>query len=244
VGTIVDRAGQVVRCSEEKASGGCGSIAEYVINKLKNTRSTQQMLLQGQAGQRTQNTTITLVVTNQKLGYADLQRLAVQVHTSMARAIQPFHTSYDGDTLFTVTTSEVDNPNLHPVDLGVLASEVAWDAVLNSVPVLDPKVEKKFVQLDPERYAALTGRYEFGPEARLTITHENNQLFAEATGKHEIYGFQPGVKAEIFPTSDLDFFRKDPQSPHLRFVKDQEGHATGLVLNPGNWPVPARKMRE
>jgi L-aminopeptidase/D-esterase-like protein len=36
------------------------------------------------------HTTTSLVVTNHKLRYAALQRLAVQVHTSMARAIQPF----------------------------------------------------------------------------------------------------------------------------------------------------------
>jgi L-aminopeptidase/D-esterase-like protein len=41
------------------------------------------------------------------MGPADLQRLAVQVHTSMARAIQPFSTYNDGDTLFAVSTQEV-----------------------------------------------------------------------------------------------------------------------------------------
>ena len=35
-----------------------------------------------------------------------LQRLAVQVHTSIARAIQPFSTVEDGDTLFAVSTQE------------------------------------------------------------------------------------------------------------------------------------------
>jgi L-aminopeptidase/D-esterase-like protein len=49
----------------------------------------------------------------------------------MARAIQPFHTIYDGDVLWAVSTNEVDNPSLNDVALGALASEVAWDAVLN-----------------------------------------------------------------------------------------------------------------
>jgi L-aminopeptidase/D-esterase-like protein len=51
----------------------------------------------------------------------------------MARAIQPFHAPTDGDVLWAATTNEVDNPDLSEVALGVIASEVAWDAVLSCV---------------------------------------------------------------------------------------------------------------
>ena len=44
------------------------------------------------------NTTVSLIVTNAQLDYAGLRRLTIQVHTSMARAIQPFSTFDDGDT--------------------------------------------------------------------------------------------------------------------------------------------------
>lgn len=76
-----------------------------------------------------------LVVTNQKFaGYFEtrwqLRQLARQVHSSMARAIQPFHSFGDGDILFAATTSEVEDSALNLTDLGVLASELAWDAVL------------------------------------------------------------------------------------------------------------------
>ena len=63
-----------------------------------------------------------------------LQRLATQVHTSMGRGIQPFSTQFDGDVLYAVTTNEIDNPNLSPINLSVAASELAWDAILSSVP--------------------------------------------------------------------------------------------------------------
>ena len=52
----------------------------------------------------------------------------------LARAIQPFHALVDGDVLYAVTTREVDNAALPATNLGVLASELAWDAVLASVP--------------------------------------------------------------------------------------------------------------
>jgi len=71
------------------------------------------------------HTTLTLLVTNQKLSPRSLRQLGKQVHTSMARAIQPFHTIYDGDVFFTVTTSEVENPVLGEIALGVLVSAMA-----------------------------------------------------------------------------------------------------------------------
>jgi L-aminopeptidase/D-esterase-like protein len=57
--------------------------------------------------------------------------VARQVHTSMARAIQPFHTLDDGDAFFAVTTDEVEY--IGATSLGLLASDLAWDAVLAAV---------------------------------------------------------------------------------------------------------------
>ena len=82
----------------------------------------------------TDSTTLTLVVTNRVLEQSQLQRLAIETHSSMARAIQPFHTSRDGDTLFAVTTATCEAHDPQVDELSVYASELAWDAVLNSVP--------------------------------------------------------------------------------------------------------------
>jgi 6-aminohexanoate-oligomer endohydrolase len=60
-----------------------------------------------------------------------LNQFARQVHSSMARAIHPFHTPMDGDVLYAVSNGEVDDPGLGPAELGLLASEAAWDAVLS-----------------------------------------------------------------------------------------------------------------
>jgi L-aminopeptidase/D-esterase-like protein len=77
------------------------------------------------------NTTLTMLVTNQRLDGRSLDQLARQVHASMARAIQPFHTGLDGDTLFAMTTRAVEGgPLADPAKLGLVASEAAWDAVL------------------------------------------------------------------------------------------------------------------
>ena len=76
------------------------------------------------------NTTLTIVVTNQKLDSRSLSQMAKQVHASMSRCIQPFHGLDDGDVLYAATTSEIENPALPPSVLSAIASEVAWDAIL------------------------------------------------------------------------------------------------------------------
>ena len=125
LGAIVDRQGAVVRGNLNDA-GDRPSVGEELEHRL--TVGTQTPPTHG-------NTTLTLVVTNQRLEPYGLQQLARQVHASMARAIQPFHTLNDGDVLFAVSTDEVDEPALRePALLGTLASELAWDAVLSSAP--------------------------------------------------------------------------------------------------------------
>jgi L-aminopeptidase/D-esterase-like protein len=115
VGAIVDRDGNVVR----------GHLAPT---------GARRKLVEGIEARVTGgNTTLTVVATNQKLDRWLLRQLARQVHTSMARAIHPFHALTDGDVLFAATTNEVENGALDSLTLGVVASELAWDAVLAAV---------------------------------------------------------------------------------------------------------------
>lgn len=62
-----------------------------------------------------------------------LNQLARQVHASMARAIQPFHTTRDGDVLFALSTETVPAEALDDSALAEFASDLAWDAVLDAV---------------------------------------------------------------------------------------------------------------
>ncbi len=122
MGAILDRQGQVVRGYLDEGSGRRYTGIEDVERSL--VKAENETPPPG-------NTTLTVVVTNQKLDRHLLQQLGKQVHTSLGRAIQPFHTSSDGDTLYAVTTYEVENPQLNDTALGILASELAWDAVLS-----------------------------------------------------------------------------------------------------------------
>ena len=118
-GAIVDREGNVVRGHYDPERGTRSPLVEAL----------EQQLPQAAPG----NTTLTLVVTNQRLDRGELRQLGVQVHASLARAIQPFHALVDGDVLYTVSTGEVENEDLPSMSLGLVASELAWDAVLSCV---------------------------------------------------------------------------------------------------------------
>ena len=123
LGVVVDRQGKVVRGNRDPATGQRPDLLATLEERLAAGPPVQPL-----AG----NTTLTLVVTNQKLEQRLLTQLARQVHSSMARAIRPFHTEWDGDVLYAVTTATVET-GLGLASLALLASELAWDAVLAAV---------------------------------------------------------------------------------------------------------------
>jgi L-aminopeptidase/D-esterase-like protein len=125
-GAIVDRGGNVVRGNRDPQTGKRRR-AEDVVAQT-GAYDPPELRARGV----TQNTNLTLLVTDQKLDPLQLRSVARQVHSSMARAIQPFNTRWDGDILFAVSTQQVDNVTLDEASLGVVASEIAWDAVLAS----------------------------------------------------------------------------------------------------------------
>jgi L-aminopeptidase/D-esterase-like protein len=123
LGVLVDRQGQVVRGNRDPATGGREQYRDELERRIAGQIS---------AASPHGNTTLTVVITNQKLSSAALRQLGRQVHSSMARAIQPFHTSRDGDVLYAVTTNDVEPAQLDDMLLGMLASDLTWDAVLSS----------------------------------------------------------------------------------------------------------------
>ncbi len=122
LGAVVDRQGNVVRGNRDPQSGARLHPLRDLEQRIASDRPTASP-----GG----NTTLTALVTNQRLSTHVLQQLSRQVHSSMARAIVPFHTLMDGDVFYAVTTNEVEHPQLSVAALGLLASELAWDAILS-----------------------------------------------------------------------------------------------------------------
>ncbi|HYN14955.1 MAG TPA: P1 family peptidase [Terriglobales bacterium] len=128
VGAIVDREGRVVRGNRAPESGLRTSFAADLLDGTGQCKRQ----LETAPGTPLENTTLTLLVINRCVRHLELGRLAIQTHTSMARAIQPFHTENDGDVLFAVSTGELEDTDVSVQDLAIHAGEVAWDAVLGS----------------------------------------------------------------------------------------------------------------
>lgn len=76
------------------------------------------------------NTTIGVVATNGILSKPEANKVAEMAQNGLARSINPIHTMYDGDTIFTMSTKKVkSNINL----IGTLSSEVVSRAITNAI---------------------------------------------------------------------------------------------------------------
>jgi L-aminopeptidase/D-esterase-like protein len=76
------------------------------------------------------NTTLAVVACNGKFDKSKVTKLAQMAHNGLARAINPIHTMYDGDTVFALATGEVAaDVNV----AGYLAQEALTQAVLRAV---------------------------------------------------------------------------------------------------------------
>jgi len=122
-----------------------------------------------------------------------------------------------------------------------IASKLA--AVVHGEKVVMPSEHKK-VTVNPKLFNGYIGRYELAPDFVLTITREDDHLFAQATGQQ---------KFQVFPESDRDYFLRviDAQ---ITFVTDGNDRASELILHQGGRdqhakriegePPPAKEHRE
>jgi L-aminopeptidase/D-esterase-like protein len=241
LGTIVDRNGQVLRCAHPTA-GACGPIAERIAAHFAALAAAKNASADaGQHSGLTANTTITVLVTNQSLPHWALQRLAVQVHNSMARAIQPFGTEFDGDTLFAVSTGEIKNAVMSGPDLGALASEVAWDAILASAPVLTKAAARSEVRVSAADAQLYRGRYELAPGAIAEVRPAGAGLEIEVAGRASLY-LAADKWVSLTAVGKDEFELATPRADRLRFDRDAAARIVGFTIDPGPWPIHGRRL--
>lgn len=131
LGVITDRRGRVVRGNRNPDTGERSHLT------TDDMAFGHQRQLARFGPPAADATTLTVVLTDARLRGAELNQLARQIHASLARAIQPFHCSGDGDTLWLATTNQID-AGASPTAVAAAASELAWDAVLNAVDETAP----------------------------------------------------------------------------------------------------------
>lgn len=87
------------------------------------------LLPQAQPGQ---NTTIAVVATNARLTKAQANRMALMADDGLARALNPSHTTSDGDTVFALATGKWTGRG-DVTTIGSLAAELLADAIVRAV---------------------------------------------------------------------------------------------------------------
>jgi L-aminopeptidase/D-esterase-like protein len=77
------------------------------------------------------NTTIAVVATNARLTKAEVNRMALMADDGLARAINPAHTTADGDTVFSLATGAFQG-RVDVTTIGSLAADVLAEAIVRA----------------------------------------------------------------------------------------------------------------
>lgn len=119
VGDVLDEQGNIIaglRDDDDNFVGMLNALREFA----KNPPSIDA----------TENTVIASIATNAKLTKAQTTKVAQMAHDGIARAINPAHTMFDGDTIFALASGEV------PADttlIGAFAAEAMAQAIRNGI---------------------------------------------------------------------------------------------------------------
>jgi hypothetical protein len=163
----------------------------------------------------------------------------------MARAIQPFSTVDDGDTIFVATTEEVGPTagGLSRGSLNLIASDMMWDAILSSVPDEPQPVfsAPPTVTVSPKSLAKLNGRYKFSHDQLVDIREENGVLMVHNTGPG-FFDLLNDYWVPLTPVSDKEFYINSQFHTRISFVFSSTEKVTGAIVNPGRWGLKGQKQ--
>ena len=114
VGNIIARDGKILAGLRAADGDGFDSVLD-----------TMSAMAESQLDSR-ENTVIGVVVTNGDLNKAQLHKVAQMAQDGIARAVNPAHTLYDGDTIFALATGETP---ADPTLVGAYAAEMVAAAI-------------------------------------------------------------------------------------------------------------------
>ncbi len=117
VGNVIGEDGKILAGLRSKAGAGFVSVLA-------------EMALMAAETSATENTVIGAVATNGQLTKAQAQKVAQMAHDGIARAVNPAHTMFDGDTLFALATGEMP---ADPTFVGAYAAEMVAKAIRRAV---------------------------------------------------------------------------------------------------------------
>lgn len=120
VGDVLDEDGKIiagVRNDDGSFLGALNAMRGFAHRELPTRQSGE-------------NTVIGVVATNAKLSKAHAHKVAQMAHDGLARAVNPAHTMFDGDTIFALASGEQPS---NPTAIGVFAAEAMTQAIRNAI---------------------------------------------------------------------------------------------------------------
>jgi L-aminopeptidase/D-esterase-like protein len=109
----------------------CERIAGSLRDDKKAFINSEHLFIEGKIKEVPfKNTTVGVIATNAKLTKASARRVAMMTHDALARAIRPSHTMFDGDTVFVLSTGEIDEEINR---IGFIAEKSMERAIINAV---------------------------------------------------------------------------------------------------------------
>ncbi len=121
VGDVIDEKGDILAGLRTEDDNGFEGMLNAMTAMLNSSQSEPDAR---------ENTVIGVVATNAKLTKSHVHKVAQMSHDGIARAVNPAHTMFDGDTMFALATGEISAP---PTLVGAYAAEVVAQAIRNGV---------------------------------------------------------------------------------------------------------------
>jgi CubicO group peptidase (beta-lactamase class C family) len=78
--------------------------------------------------------------------------------------------------------------------------------------------------------------------ARIEVRVVDGKLTVEAIGPWSVLDFEKGKPVPVQALSSTSFRAESGDHTHLAFTRDEAGHVSGVVLNPGAWEIRAAKI--
>ncbi len=112
------------------------------------------------------------------------------------------------------------------------ADDIGMHLLNDKVPLTPAPPKRVEASVREEVLRRYVGDYALAPNFIITITVEDGNLWAQATGQQ---------KLQVFPESSTEFFLKVVDA-QITFELDENGQATGLVLHQGGASTPGAKQ--
>ena len=120
VGNVIGKNGRIVAGLRAGDGQSFVSVLETMSDLMNNAP----------APPANESTVIGVVATNAKLSKAATTKVAQMAHDGVARAVNPAHTMYDGDTIFALATGKIA---ADPTVVGAFAAEAVAESIRRAV---------------------------------------------------------------------------------------------------------------